>query len=98
MSVVLWVGYSSGHLPSSWPQTVDHTCGRHKSEHTLDFPTAGLTDGKEEIVREEKMLQEESVFLREQVMHTIPIMMAQLKTAYHCSLLPHPSRALKPAH
>lgn len=56
MSVVLWVGYSSGHLPSSWPQTVDHTCGRHKSEHTLDFPTAELTVGKEEIVREEKML------------------------------------------
>lgn len=31
-------------------------CSRHKSEHTLDFPTAEVSDRKEEIVREEKML------------------------------------------
>lgn len=47
-------------MHSSWPQTVDHRHIKH-NEHTLHSAVSEVTESKEEVVGEEKMLEKENV-------------------------------------
>lgn len=47
------------------------------SEHTFHSAMSEVTESKEEVVGEEKMLEKENLFLREHVMGTVPRMTTQ---------------------
>lgn len=47
------------------------------SEHTFHSAMSKVTESKEEVVGEEKMLEKGNIFLREHVMGTVPRMTTQ---------------------